>query len=289
MPEARAELDDIAAALRALGAEAIAAARITGLPSPVSDRATFRITLAGGRVVKARRFSRRAKAERYARLVRALGDLPVPPVLARSGRVTIEAWVAGRPLGGLAPTRARLERAADFLAALHATERVGRRRLAARAPTRALVAGVARRLEALVAAGALSLAEARALRRGIQRCAPAAAAHGLTHNDLCAENLVEDARGRLYVVDNGGLRLGFLDLDLARTWYRWPLPAAAWRTFLSRYRTAHPRPLAAEETPFWRIAAVAKSAHFRLARRSPEIEVPLRRLRALTRGLFAGE
>ncbi len=281
--------EDITAALRVLGVKASDAKPITGLPSPVSDRATVRIVLGDGRIVKARRFSRPAKAKRYASLVRSLGHLPVPAILSLAGRVTVEEWVEGRPLCDLASSRKRLHRAADILAAVHATEKLGRRRLPASASTRSLVVGAKERIEKLVAAGALSGSEAGALLVAIRRGAPTTARTGLTHNDFCAENIVEDTRGRLYVVDNGGLQLGFLDFDLARSWYRWPMPEAAWQAFLSRYRTWRRPPLAAAETLFWRIAAVVKSAQFRVSRRSAGVEIPLRGLRRLIGDLRAGE
>jgi aminoglycoside phosphotransferase (APT) family kinase protein len=273
--------EDIAAALELLGVGATHATRITGLPSRASDRATFRITLADGRVVKARRLRRPEKARRFGRLLRALAHPRLPAMLVLEGRVTIEEWVAGACLSELPPDPERLLQAADLLGSLHATRMLRTRRLHVRSRTGAIVRRAERQLAKLASESAITRPEARALLRALHRFAPAEAVLGLTHNDFCAENLVEDPDGRLIAVDNEGLRTGFLDFDLARTWYRWPMPEADWRLFLGRYATWRDPAPGVARAPFWRIAAVVKSAHLRISRHTARTETPIRRLREL--------
>src|SRR5215211_2854331 len=105
--------DEVAAALSALGAEPVGASIVTGLHQRGSDRATFRIALADGRVLKARRAVRPSRAPRSAALLDALADPHFPPVLAVAGRVTIEAWIDGIPVSELSLTTSRIDRAAD--------------------------------------------------------------------------------------------------------------------------------------------------------------------------------
>jgi hypothetical protein len=273
--------DDVAAALAGLGARAIAAVRITGLPSARSDKAAFRVTLADGRVVKVRRLTRAAKAERYAGLARALGSERLAPILAVAGRVCVEAWIDGAPLAALPASPARLAAAADLLGSLHATQALGGRSVRGRRATTRLVARAERQLGKLAAAGRLAPPAAAALARALRRGAPPHAATGLTHHDVCAENLVEDAAGRVIAVDNEGLRLDFLDFDLARTWARWPMPEPEWRAFAARYAAWRGEPPDPAAQPFWRIAAILKSAHLRSARAPDHAGVPLRRLAQL--------
>jgi aminoglycoside phosphotransferase (APT) family kinase protein len=215
--------------------------------------------------------------------VGSLRDLPLSPVLARHARVTIEAWIEGRPLSELPRTSVRLAAAADVLGRLHATRRVGRRDLGGRAVTRPFADDLARRLEALHQEGAVTATESDVITRALGRLRPPRARTGLTHNDFCAENIVEDVAGRLQVVDNGGLRPGFLDFDLARCWYRWPMPAPAWRTFLAAYRRRRATTAGCEHERFWRLAAIVRSAHFRVVRASPDAALPLVRLRRFAR------
>jgi aminoglycoside phosphotransferase len=278
---------DIASALRAYGAIPRTCRHVTSLPSPRSDRAAFRVELTDGRVVKVRRARRVATARRYAALVHALPELPLVPVHRRDGRITIEAWIPGLPLSVRPRTRTRVAAAATILRALHDVRRLGHRRLARRASTRAFGADLARRFAALVAVGAVDARAAARIGRALATTRPATARIGVIHGDLCPENLVEDRAGRLHLVDNAGMRVGFLDYDLARVWYRWSMPEGAWRTFLACYAAGDAVDPAAPAT-FWRLAAVVRSAYFRVVRATPGADVPLRRLRALARRLPPG-
>ncbi|MEO6027231.1 MAG: aminoglycoside phosphotransferase family protein [Candidatus Binatia bacterium] len=276
--------DDIASALRVFGATARTVRPVTGTPSVRSDRAAFRVGLTDGRVVKARRHSRVAVARRYVGLARLLRTLPLPPILARQGRVTIETWIDGTPLDERARTTGRMWGAGAILGAIHRTDGSAHGAGAADASTRPFVADLLGRLHDLTDRGALTAAQGRALGLALASRRPGRARTGLTHNDFCDENLVEDAEGRLHVVDNGGLRAGFLDFDLARAWYRWPMSDAAWHSFLAGYGRWRRVPVRAEVVRFWRIAAIVRSAHFRVVRDSRDAATPLRRLRVLAGG-----
>jgi aminoglycoside phosphotransferase (APT) family kinase protein len=221
-------------------------------------------------------------------MVRGLADAPLAALLLLEGRIAIEEWVDGTPLAALPRRVDDVRRAGDVLGRLHATRRIGARRLRARASTRPLVAVTERRLARLSAGGALTGAEVRALRRVLGRFAPPVASWGVTHNDFCAENLVERPSGELVAVDNEGMRLGFLDYDLARTRYRWAMPATAWRAFLDGYAGWRDPGGYVRHAPFWCVAALVKSAHVRFGR-TEAADVPLGRLRKIvvTRGACA--
>jgi hypothetical protein len=274
---------DILEALTGIGGEPIDAEVITGLPAAGTDRATFRIVLRDGRVVKARRLRRAKKAERFAGIVQALAHESLPPPLRVDGRITIEAWVDGAIVATLPLADDRLVRAADLLGRLHVPAGTH----PSRRTTRVVVTSTRRRLTNLGTRGALARDEIRAALRLVERLAPATADVGITHNDFCAENLVELPGGRLVVVDNEGIRRGFLDYDVARTWYRWPMSEAQWQVFVARYRSYRSHQSGRAGAPdgdherFWRVAAVVKSAHLRAAHRAAGALAPIERLRAL--------
>ena len=265
---------DVVGALARIGGAPIDAEAITGLPAAGSDRATFRIVLRDGRVVKARRLRRARKAERYARIVRELAHESLPAPLLIDGRVALEAWVDGAIVATLPPDDDRLVRAADLLGTIHGLHPLRR-------TTSTLVDSTRRRLVNLAGRGALARGEVDAALHLLQQVAPPTADFGITHNDFCAENLIEVPGGRLVLVDNEGLRRGFLDYDVARTWYRWPMSDGAWHTFVGRYRSWRTGALADDHERFWREAAVVKSAHLRAARHTTDAVVPIERLRAL--------
>jgi hypothetical protein len=265
---------DVVAALARIGGQPIDAEPITGLPAAGSDRATFRIVLQDGRVVKARRLRRARKAERYARIIQELAHESVPAPLLIDGRVALEAWVDGAIVATLPPDTGRLLRAADLLGTIH-------RARPSRSATTAIVGSTRRRLVNLAGRGALARDEVGAALHVLQQLAPPTADVGITHNDFCADNLVEVPGGLLVLVDNEGLRRGFLDYDVARTWYRWPMPDEGWRAFVGRHRSWRPAAFADDHERFWRMAAVVKSAHLRAARSTADAVAPIERLRAL--------
>jgi hypothetical protein len=275
---------DVLAALARLEVQAVDAVSITGLPATRNTRATYRIGLSDGRVVKARRLQRTARAARFARIVQGLSHECIPPPLVVMGRVSVEAWVEGTPVSALPPSAERLAQAADLLGSLHA-RRAADGRPGTLWSTRLFRASTERRLAGLEARGLLAPGEVAAALTAVGRLAPEVAEVGLTHNDFCAENLVAEAGGRLVAVDNEGLRRGFLDYDLARTWYRWPMPEPDWRAFSTRYASWRLHPIDVQPLHFWRIAAVAKSAALRAQHRAADAHLPIERLRLLLAGL----
>ena len=274
--------DEAHAALRALGASAVAVRDLSRTAYRSPARVTFAVTLDDGRTVKVRRYTRPARSRRGARLLAALGDRRLPRVLSFRGNVRIEEWIDG---ASLAPSAARsdlVERAADLLASLHAVRALDGQALLTERATAPLFRRMARQLGSLTSAGLVTPAEREAIWEVAATRAPAAARYGLTHDDFCAENLVETASGELVVIDNEHVRFGFLDYDLARTWYRWPMSEPTWRRFAERYAARRADAVDPARSTFWRIAAVTYGAQVRLVRRErSEIDEPLARLREL--------
>src|SRR4030095_9232601 len=121
-----------------------------------------------------------------------------------------------------------------------------------------------RSLRALLAAKAVEESLAACLRAAAAERDPRIAPAGIIHTDLCAENLVVDPAGIVRAVDNEALRTGPTGFDLARFWYRWPMSASAWDTYVSAYaRLADPEPALAHFA-FWKLAAVLHSARVRV-------------------------
>jgi Ser/Thr protein kinase RdoA (MazF antagonist) len=273
--------DEVAEALRASGVEVAEVLNITGLPEPAGQRGTHRVTLAGGHTFKVRRVRRPEKASRMDELLRTLGDPHFPRPLWVSGRVVLEPWVDGLPLSGLPMTEQRIAAAAEVLGRLHSLPRLGRRRLPERATSHRPFARARRQVARLASAGFIDRDSAASLIQILVRCAPTTALVGVTHRDFCASNLVEDYEGQIIAVDNENMRVGFLDDDVARTWYRWPMASSAWRSFVSAYEQASGRQVAANSWPFWQICAVATSAWLRLVHGMRGLETPLVVLRSL--------
>ena len=273
---------EVIAALDSLGVTPVEAFDISGRPSEASARATLKLVLEDGRAVKVRRYARPARARRAARLLGLLCLDHLPRVLLFAGRVMVEEWIDGLALSHLSLSEERLGQAANLLGCLHGTRMMAGRPLFVPQCTRPLRRRAERQLVGLVAAGAIRDYERRLVFQGLARFAPERAVVGLTHHDFCAENLVEDPHGRIFAVDNEHMRVGFIEFDLARTWYRWPMPQGAWGRFLDHYTVVRGAELDLRAWPFWQMAALVYGAHVRSVRwKGAQIDVPLRKLRDL--------
>ncbi len=116
---------------------------------------------------------------------------------------------------------------------------------------------------------------------------PPTVAHGIVHRDLCADNLVVRASGKLCPVNNETLAVNAYAYDLGRTWYRWPMrpdQRAAYFEGYRRYRSpadfwAHSR--------YWTTLVLVESAGWHLRLGTAGAAVPLRRLHELLRDELA--
>ena len=237
--------------------------------------------MANGKSLKIRYNARPSKLRVAATLRAGLADDRLPRILLVTRRVVVEEWVEGVSLAHLPLSETRLGKAADLLGALHATREVGHRKLPVSRRVRPFVRRAERHLARLAASAVIGETERRSTTRALTRFAPEHALAGVTHDDFCAENLVEDPSGRVVAVDNEHMRIGFLEFDVARTWYRWPMSEEAWERFEDRYALWR-GPVDRENVPFWRLAAVLSSAYVRLTRLGgSRIGDPLGKLREL--------
>ena len=253
----------VAAALERNGLQARVIHAITTLVPAAAERQTFRIELADGRTIKARRLP---DEETAARLHAVRSELPpaFTPVLARHRNVLLEEWIAGEPLDDACPSDALLREAGAILGSLHARTRVVGEPARERRSTDAWRAVCDRELREISAAGALEERAVCAIRSALERMDPGSGIFGLAHTDFCGENMIVDAAGRLRIIDNERLGIDALGYDVGRTWYRWALPEPAWARFCAAYAARAPSREPLETIPFWRLVAVVKSAALRL-------------------------
>jgi len=274
---------EVAAALEASGLRARAIHAITTLGPARTDRQAFRIELADGSTVKARRLPDEQTA---ARLEAVRRELPpaFAPILARHRRVLVEEWVAGDPLGDACPSDAVLARAGSILGALHARTRVVGEPVGERRSTEGWREVAERELQEIAGAEALGARAARAIRVALERLDPGSALFGLVHSDFCGENMIVDSAGTLRIIDNERLEVDALGFDLGRTGYRWALPARAWDRFRSAYAAHAPSPEPLETLAFWSLVAVVKSAALRLRFDRGHAALPLALLSRMAAG-----
>ncbi len=243
-------------------------------------RSTWKIELEDGHTIKARTLRDEEDARRLFDIRRRL-PAGFAPAIARRGVVLLEDWIDGEALTRTPPSRAQAEAAGVLLGELHAMDQVGRLHVRGRESTDRWREETDRGLSAIREAGELDEDGARRIRAALERRDPGRALLGLIHRDFCGENMVIDGSGELRVIDNEYFFVDALALDVAQTWYRWPLSVPLWDAFVSGYAKTAPSEEPIEMLPFWSFVAVIKSASYRLRRAPDRVRVPVGRLRGL--------
>ena len=231
-------MDRLTEVLRRAGLRAVRHESIGTFDPESSERFCYRVELDDGRTIKVRRLRNEARAQHGYETRLRVDDDAFARAFARDGHVLLEEWIDGEPA-----TLDHLEEAAQLLARLHALESGGVTTTKWRETTEA----------------SLDELGFGHLQATLGELDPGQTRQGIVHTDYCGENMVIDADGRLRVIDNEGISIDALDYDLARAWYRWPMPEDAWDRFLAAYGAHGP-------LEFWKLVAVVKSATLRTNR-----------------------
>jgi hypothetical protein len=259
----------------------LAATLISRFPPECTGRASFRLQFRGPRLLKGLQCETPAAATRIETLLALFPAEHFPKVIARRGEALLLEWKPGIARGRRHCGKALLWECGQLQAAIH------RLPIPAHAPV-----PLSRRSAAwepwledhcrqLVAAQALSTDEGHVAMHLAQRHAPADVHRAVGHGDLCCENIVSDAPGRFYVIDNETVAVDACEYDLARTWYRWPM--TIWQR--AAYRDGY-----GQRPALWSfdahllhfaIVVLAESAAYRQRVHPASAHVPLGRLRAL--------
>lgn len=277
---------DLSALIATLGTRVVESRPITGLRSRTFTRATFRLTLADGRVLKGRRLDSPADADRIRTVVARLGRPELPRIVAHRGAALLEEWIVGEPAGQFGADVGFIERCGGVLGAIHLTPP---ETPPVHPETRPEPAAHYGRVECAIAEllhlGVLSARVAADLRTVAREHLPTEIAVGFVHRDFCGVNIVRGPDGAPFVIDSGSVGVDAIEFDLARTWYRWPLRSAQRRAFDAGYRAHRPRATGTGQFPFWAVAVLSEATLFRVRARAVGWRLPLRRLERLLRDL----
>lgn len=271
---------ELAALVAARGVAVAHVGDVTTLPAARRVAAAFRVELVDGTCLKARRLPSAARAREVAVLLAAAGA-GFPAVLGRRDHALLLEWMEGDLLTDPRPDT--LRRCGAVLGALHArpipADLAAEARAALRDPD-GFHARLERQLDALVDAGALAADVAQAVVARAAERRGADTTIGIAHGDFCAENIVAHPTRGPVSIDNGNLAVGHLDYDLARTFYRWPLPDAERAIFLEGYASRRSPATFLGAEHFWMICAIVVGASVQLAFDGRELAATLARLRA---------
>ena len=260
-----------------LGVEAL-----TTLPSISSRKGSWKIELVDGRIIKGRRLDSSEQAEKIERLAGLTQSLPLNKIFARNGDSLLEEWIPGQGLSSIPLTLDLAELLGALLGEISQAGS-GSPILEPHAHhVDSLLRKTFRTLDELVASGEMDSMTSEKLTARAKANSPGRLEAGLVHLDFQARNIVM-ADGKPYVIDNELLDSGVFDLDLARTWYLWPMSASQQARFLkgySRYRCTK-RFLLHEL--FWSIHALSGAAAYQ-QRIGQDISLLVRNLERLAQG-----
>jgi len=265
---------DLVALLAELPSPVVQVKPITGLAARSLHRATFRIRLADGTVLKGRRLDAAADAQRVYELARLLDADAFPRPVAIRGAALLEPWIDGRVVRDDEEPQL-LRRCGALLGSVHAIEHDLDGEARRWTPEHRLAEALAR-LETLRLGGHLSRRRSVQLAAIAQATVPIRASTGLVHRDLWPRNVVVDRDGLPWIIDNGNVGLGAHAFDLARTEYLWPMSHGQREAFLCGYDSTAP---AREPTgTFWLIDVLTEAAVFRIGAGARGVSRPLARL-----------
>jgi Ser/Thr protein kinase RdoA (MazF antagonist) len=271
---------DLLALVRARAVPLTKLTAITALPSPVRARGAFFLEFADGTRMKGRRLRTAQRADAVVRLRRAVGG-GFARIVARRGDAMLLEWVEGASLASLDPIPSDvLRRCGRMLGAIH--RRHAGHRLDGPGPSPSdLFDKLERNTQLLLGAQRLDAELARRALAAADANHPEEVTSGIIHKDFCAENLVLGRRDALVCIDDASLSVGPHDLDLARTWYRWPMDARGLAHFESGYEEHRSVAAFHRHLPFWATCVLVASAATRLRSRAAGVLEPIDRLRRL--------
>jgi hypothetical protein len=273
---------DLVALIGSLDVPLRSVSTLTTLRAAVVAHAAFRLEFADNRLLKGRRVTSATQAERVEAILAVMDPRHFPRILARRGVGLLEEWRPGTPMETAVPGPDLVRRCGGILGLVHRVPPSGLP-VPPTAGPEARLRTAEQQLQTLQALGALSGVAARRTLKFIECSIPADADIGMIHGDFCAENLVCDEVGRPHVIDNETMQIGALDLDLARTWYRWPMTMSTATSFLQGYASHRsPAPYLAHFT-FWSLVVLVDATLVRLRAGTAGVPVPLARLLAFLR------
>jgi hypothetical protein len=262
--------------VRSKGACPAAGLAARPLTTPTARRAVYYVPLADGEEIKVRLLPRWQTRRRMEWWLPRLKSPMFPLLIAASGRIVIEQWLPGRSLNDMNLDANLLEASGQTLAAVHETSRIALIR-----PRDLLFHARLRRfresLQVLRAAGAMSAAAVRVILENAMNRLPRTAHWGLIHRDFSRGNLIlrED---RVCSIDNVDMARGFLEEDLAITFFHWPMTAAEQGHFLRGYGRQGVADSWMANRSFWTTLALVAVAAWRQRSGWPNLREPIGQL-----------
>lgn len=255
---------DIEAMILDLGLQVSSLEPINILTGTTADRSVFRLRLTDGSSVKARRFDDPSRAEIVSELSRDLDHPAYARVLAQRGGALIEEWIPGQVLSAMEEVPDEIVRACGVvLGQTHRVEPSESRWGALSRSSASLLSHLRWVGQQLFELGCISHEWSVEIDDHLCHIIPDTIRYGFVHQDLARENVILQPDSTIRIIDNANFDVFPCDLDIARTFSRWPLAGQAEKSFMEGYRTERSPDSFYENFQFWMLAVCLKTAWFR--------------------------
>ena len=281
---------DLEALIRELKLQPCKLEPITSLTGSALERSVFRLERSDGSLLKARRIDDPNRAERVFAVSTDLDHPAFAKTLGQRGSALVEEWVLGKALKELDEISPSIMRACGAIAGeMHTTPPCEDRWGPIHRPNDRLFSHLRWISKQLFRLECISESLWHEIMTYVTELIPSVVEYGFVHQDLAPENVILEPGGALRIIDNANFDVFPCDLDLARTWYRWPLEGASESAFLEGYREHRSPDGFHDNFAFWALAVFLKAAWFRRRSKVPGIDIPLSMLSRLVEALRSGE
>lgn len=254
--------EDLLALIREMGSPVAEVFRLTTHFSDSIERGSYKITLADGKILKARRFPRTEDARMVSRLSKLTDKRRFPKVLSSSGKSLLTEWIEGK---ALCPDECGFDRtilAAKIQAGLHSSKISGDMFKSSYSRAQFWRNFLEKKILNLVEITGIDEDKGKRLLTLARIDPDSRVTVGLAHGDYCLENMILDTNDSLRIVDIEGLSISALAHDLARTTIRWPLAPENRKAYLKGYGMSPAVEEFFRDFAFWLILALVESALF---------------------------
>lgn len=195
-----------------------------------SEKPVYRLNFSDQSIAKLRFVSSPMRASELSQLVSFFTEGDISKIYSVYQNAMFEEWIDGEDLSQSSAKGADVVEAGKILGRLHRASKLENTQ-----NVESVIWRIEQNLNLLTAKSFFNETDSEEIKTFAQRFAPLTTDFGITHRDMCGENLIRKKDGKIVLIDHESMRFGPLDQDLARTCHRWELTCDALVDFLNGY------------------------------------------------------
>ncbi|MFC1668339.1 aminoglycoside phosphotransferase family protein [Chlamydiota bacterium] len=273
--------EDLLILMQKFDSQVVRVEPITTLFSPYLERGVFKLILADGRILKARRFPRPEEAHNMMRLSLFLEMRYFPRGLLFHGRGVFIEWIEGKSFNVLEDKIDIVQEGGKIQGILHATSLPEELYEQSHSEYHYWKNRLEKKISYLVEHGFLRYPEGKRLFKAASIYQEQSLSLGLIHGDFCVENMIINTQNEISVIDIESISVTALAYDIARTTLRWKMNSQQHERFLNSYVMVSIFEEFLKGFSFWIILVLVESAIFYVQGRMVHLRNALVQLRKI--------